>query len=103
MIINETIPARPLHFRTIVGLDAATCLVMTALLLGGGAFLSGFLGIPQVVLTGAGAILVPVALFMAAVAACASAPLWAAWIVIAGNAAWVLATRLSTSSARRRS
>lgn len=92
MTIHETITARPLRFRTIVGLDAATCLVMAALLLGGGGVLSGFLGIPQGLLTGAGAILVPVALFMAAVAARPSAPLWAAGLVIVGNAGWVLAS-----------
>jgi hypothetical protein len=92
MTLNETISARPVRFRTIVGMDAATCLVMAVLLLGGGGFLSGLLGIPQVVLTGAGAVLVPVALFMAAIAARSATPSWAAWIVISGNAAWVLAS-----------
>lgn len=78
--------------RAIVGLDAATCAVMSTLLLGGGGILSSFLGIPHVVLTGAGILLFPVAVFMAFVAARASAPGWAAWIVIAGNAAWVIAS-----------
>ncbi|MEO3388282.1 hypothetical protein [Mesorhizobium sp. CAU 1741] len=92
MTIHETVVPRPPRFQTIVGIDAATCLVMAALLVGGRAILAGILGIPQFVLVGAGGILVPVAVFMALVAARSSTPRWAAWTVITGNAAWVIAS-----------
>lgn len=92
MTTHETIVPRPKRFRAIVGIDAATCSVMAALLIGGRDILAGILGIPQLVLVGAGGILVPVAVFMVLVAARPAIPSWAAWTVIAGNAGWVVSS-----------
>jgi len=85
------VPGRPpaaLSLRWVLGLDAATCLVMGVLLAAGAAPLAGLLGLPQALLFWAGVALLPCAALMAATAA---RPLPAlVWLVVLGNAAWVI-------------
>ena len=83
----STIDRLPL--RTLLRLDAATCAVMGAALTLASTALSGLLGIPTAVLLPAGLALFPIAAFML-VAAKGRAT--AARLVVAGNAAWVLAS-----------
>jgi hypothetical protein len=70
--------------------DAATCLAMGALLVLFAAPLSTLLGLPSVLLAYAGAILFPIAGFMAWVAIRRELSRWGAWVVILGNAGWVV-------------
>ena len=70
--------------------DAATCVATGALLALGAAPLSGLLGLPADLLRYAGVSLFPIAAFMVWAALRRQAP--AVWIVILGNAAWVLAS-----------
>jgi hypothetical protein len=78
--------------RRVLGVDAATCVAMGLLLVAAAAPLATLLGLPQPLLTGAGIVLFPCAALMAATAAMRRPAPWLAWGVIAGNAAWVLAS-----------
>jgi hypothetical protein len=72
--------------RRTLAADAATCAAMGALLAGFPAPLAGLLGLPAGLLFYAGIALFPCAALM--LAAMKSRAL--AWLVIAGNAAWIL-------------
>jgi hypothetical protein len=76
--------------RTVLLVDAATCLAAGMLMAFGAGALSDLLNMPRGLLLEAGIVLFPVAAFIAVVATRArlSAPL--VWIVIAGNVLWVL-------------
>ena len=73
--------------RTLLLVDAATCVVMGAVLISGSALIATLTAIPSALLLYAGFVLFPIAAFMAAVASQA----WRAgvWLVIAGNVMWV--------------
>ena len=81
-----------LSLRAILGLDAVTCLAMGALLLAAGGLLASPLGLPEALLFYAGLVLLPVALFMLAVAAPPAPPAAGAFVVVAGNWLWVAAS-----------
>jgi hypothetical protein len=83
-------PTARFTLRQILNLDAATCIAFGLLLVIGAAPLSGFLGLPQSLLFYAGVALFPSAALMLIAARKLSAPL--VGVVIAGNAAWVVAS-----------
>lgn len=81
-----------LSLRTILGLDAVTCLAMGGLLLAAGGLLASPLGLPEALLFYAGLVLLPVALFMLAVAVPSAPPAAGVFVVVAGNWLWVAAS-----------
>lgn len=76
----------------ILTLDALTCAAMGLLLLLATPALSAALSLPQALLFWAGVILMPTALFMAALGLMARPAGAAVWLVVLGNAGWVLAS-----------
>ena len=76
----------------ILAFDALTCALMGALLILFAPALAAWLGLPRDLLFYAGWLLIPVALFMALLAR--GTPPWmgGVWLVILGNAGWVLAS-----------
>lgn len=86
MTLSET------FLRRVLWLDAATCAVFSLLLLKGGIPLESLLGLPRAVHLIALAILVPAAALMAFCAARRPLFVPGVWLVIAGNAVWVLAS-----------
>lgn len=90
-----TMPGAPhaaASLRFVLGLDAATCVAMGLLLVAAAAVLSPWLGLPEPLLYWAGVLLFPCAALMAAAAAMRPPPPRLVGLVIAGNAAWVLAS-----------
>ncbi len=83
-----------LPLRTILAIDAATCLVMGALLLVAATPIAALTGLPPGLLFHAGAVLLPIAVFIGILAALTVAPRAAVALVVVGNAAWVLASLL---------
>lgn len=76
----------------ILAFDALTCALMGVVLTLSAGALAPLLALPRDLLFYAGCVLLPIAIFMAVLAR-QDRP-WAAgvWLVIAGNAAWVLAS-----------
>jgi hypothetical protein len=80
---------RPSVFlQRVLAADAATCVATGLLMLFGAGALAPWLGIPPTLMRYAGASLLPIAAFIASVAARDSSPRVLVWAVIAGNAAW---------------
>ncbi len=80
--------------RTILTIDALTCLGTGVASLALGPMVAPRLGLSASLLQGSGAALLAVAAFIAfAIRHTPSMP-WAAWTVVLGNAAWVLASVL---------
>lgn len=77
-----------MNLRKILWLDAATCVATGLLLSILSAPLSAWLGLPEALLFYAGLALFPIAAFMAWTATRLAEP--AVWLVIGGNALWVL-------------
>lgn len=71
-------------------LDAASCLGMGLGLIAGADALAGPFGLPAALLSGAGISLIPIGLFMAFVATRAAPPATLVWLIILGNAGWVI-------------
>jgi hypothetical protein len=83
--------ARPhLRLSRILVIDAMTCTAMGALLVAAAPFVGRLTGIPAPLLFWAGALLLPIAAFMAIIARMTPVPTWAANVVVIGNALWVL-------------
>lgn len=78
----------PRFLSTVLWLDAATCLATGLLQLSAPAALSPWFGLPAGLLTTTGWALLAVAAFAAFAARAPRAPL--VWIMVAGNAAWLL-------------
>jgi hypothetical protein len=78
--------------RKILALDAATCALMGLLLISATSYLSNLLGMPAQLLNYAGLLLLPIALFMAIVAWQTVPSAAGIWLIIVGNAAWVVAS-----------
>lgn len=76
----------------ILTLDAATCAAMGLLLTLASGPISGITAIPATLLFYAGALLIPIAIYMALVARSGTGSALAVWIVILGNLGWVLAS-----------
>jgi hypothetical protein len=85
MLISS--PAK--FLRTVLLVDAATCVAAGLLMSLGGGILADLTDVPEPLLRYAGLSLFPVAAFIAAVGAREKLPPPAVWIVIAGNALWV--------------
>lgn len=78
--------------KSVLALDALTCAVMGVALMAGAPLLETVTAIPAGLSFVAGVLLVPVAAFMAVVAARFTAEPLAVWLVIAGNGGWVAAS-----------
>lgn len=78
------------NLRTLLRVDAATCATMGALLALGAGPIAAVTAIPEGLLGAAGVALLPIAAFMAAVAQRAAPWRPGAWLVVGGNALWVL-------------
>lgn len=76
----------------ILALDAVTCALMGLALAVSAPTLSALLALPEVLLFYAGCLLFPIAIFMAVLARQARPWATGVWIVILGNASWVLAS-----------
>lgn len=74
----------------ILAVDAATCAIMGLLLVIAASGLSELLGPPEILLTYAGIILLPIALFMALLARRSTPSPAGVWLVVVGNLAWVV-------------
>jgi hypothetical protein len=70
-------------------LDAATCAAMGLLLVPLAGPLAGLTALPEPLVFWAGAVLIPIAVYMALVARFGSGNPLAVWLVIAGNLGWV--------------
>lgn len=77
---------------TILLLDAATCLLMGLLLATASSFVCSITALPQPLLFCAGLLLLPIGLFMAATAIWWLGSAAAVWLIIVGNAGWVIAS-----------
>lgn len=75
--------------KRVLFLDAASCVGMGAGLALAGEALAAPLGLPAMLLTGAGIVLIPIGLFMAFVGSRAAPPALLVWLIILGNVAWV--------------
>ncbi|GLT10293.1 hypothetical protein GCM10007928_25250 [Sulfitobacter porphyrae] len=78
--------------KTILLLDAATCLLMGLLLATASGFVCSITALPQTLLFCAGILLLPIGLFMAATAIWWPGSAAAVWLIIVGNAGWVIAS-----------
>lgn len=78
--------------RIVLRLDGLLCLVMGGALIGLRGVLAELTGLTPGFLTAAGAILVPVGVFILAVSAQAATPRLGVMTVVGGNLAWVLAS-----------
>jgi len=84
--------ATRLPLQTLLSVDAITCAAMGVLLILAAGLIQDLTGINEPVLFWAGAVLLPVAAFMAVCARLAPVPGWAVSIVVFGNYGWVLAS-----------
>jgi hypothetical protein len=80
--------------RTILTIDAITCLASGLASLVLAPMLGDALGLSTALLQGSGAALLAVAAFIAFAAKTAPSTPWAVWVVVLGNAAWVLGSVL---------
>lgn len=82
----------PAFLRTVLRIDAATCIATGLLMSVGSGMLAGLTQIPSGLLMSAGFSLFPVAAFIAFVAS--RSPVWplGVWLVVVGNIGWVLAS-----------
>ncbi len=78
--------------RTILKLDAASCLAMAAIVLPAARMLQAPLGVDAAALTGAAASLIPIGLFIGWLGTRREAPALLVWLVIAGNFGWAAAS-----------
>lgn len=79
------------HFwslKSLLALDAASCAVLGVALIAAAEPVATLTQIPQPLLASAGAILLPVALFMGFWARAFIVPRWAILLVVTGNIAW---------------
>ncbi len=84
--------------RTILKLDAASCLGMAALTLPAAGALQLPLGIGSSLLQAAAAALVPIGLFMLWLGSRREAPAAYVWLVILGNLGWTIASLFAAST-----
>lgn len=86
-----TSPFSP-RLRTLLLADAATCTAMGVALAAGAGPLAVLTGLPAALLTYAGLSLIPIAAVMLLIALRPALQPAGAWLVIAGNVAWVIAS-----------
>jgi hypothetical protein len=85
-------PARLPALRGLLAFDAASCVAMGVLLVVAAEPLAPLFGLPATLLAWAGGLLLPSAALMAVAAALQPRGTGMAWLVVAGNVAWVLAS-----------
>ena len=83
--------------RTVLKLDAATCLGMAALVLPSAPALQTLLGIDAAVLPPAAASLIPIGLFMLWVGTRRETAAGFVWLIIIGNVAWTAGSLLAAA------
>ena len=83
---------RQTFLRRVLWVDTATCAATGALLALDDTLLAHLFGLPAALLFASGAALFPIAAFMLWTATRSRIPAAAAWLVILGNAGWVLAS-----------
>jgi hypothetical protein len=81
-----------LSLKSVLALDAASCLVMGVGLAALAQPLAGVTGLPAGLLTWAGVLLLPVAALIGVAAALRAVPRGLLLLIVAGNAGWVLAS-----------
>lgn len=82
----------PAFLRTVLRIDAATCVAMGIVMTAGADLVFRLTQIPSPVLMSAGASLFPIAVFIAFTAGRVPAWTLGVWLVILGNIGWVLAS-----------
>ncbi|HYG48730.1 MAG TPA: hypothetical protein VD846_12425 [Allosphingosinicella sp.] len=88
----------PIFLRRVLALDSASCAIIGLMLCLGAGPLSTLLGLGEGLLFGAGALLLPLAAFIAWLASRPSPPSPLVWLVIAGNVAWSVESFLLISA-----
>ncbi|TAJ34664.1 MAG: hypothetical protein EPO67_05725 [Reyranella sp.] len=78
--------------RRVLLVDAATCVLAGLVMAVGAKFVNGLTAIPTGLLLPAGLILFPIAAFMAFVATRAQVSRGAVWLIVIGNAGWIVAS-----------
>jgi hypothetical protein len=78
--------------RRVLAVDALTCAAAGALMAFGADLVAPLTGLPKPLLFWAGVVLFPVAALMAFLSRRQAAPAGLVWLVILGNAGWVLAS-----------
>jgi len=87
--------AKDIQFlQTVLRLDALTCVGSGVASIALGPMLSGALGLSAGLLSGSGVALLAVGAFIVFAAAKTPALRWPVWVVVLGNAGWVLASVL---------
>lgn len=81
-----------LSLKTLLRIDAATCLAMGLALVSASGPISALIGVPAGLLFWAGAALLPIAAFMLMTAASIRPPVLAVALVLVGNLGWALAS-----------
>jgi len=89
-----SINASAFSLRSLLATDAATCLAMGVLLIAGAPVIAGLTDLPEPLVFYAGLVLLPIAAFMAIVAYPKATFAPGAWLIVAGNGAWVAASVL---------
>lgn len=84
--------------RTVLKLDALSCLGLAALLVPLAGLLSGPLGIPATLLNQSGVALIPIGLFIGWLGVRGHGSAALVWLVILGNLGWVAASFAVTAS-----
>lgn len=91
-------PKTLLALRTLLRLDALTCVLMGAVLLLASGPIAALTSIPALLLFWAGASLLPIAAFMALSARARPVPGWAVNLVVLGNGLWAAASIILPAS-----
>ncbi|MGB3288002.1 MAG: hypothetical protein WBA83_01875 [Burkholderiaceae bacterium] len=81
-----------IRLQSLLAFDAATCIAMGALLLAASDTIAVLTHLPASLLFWAGAALLPIAAVIGGLSRIRQTPRWAVMVVIAGNAAWGLAS-----------
>lgn len=81
-----------IRLQPLLAFDAATCAAMGALLLAASGTIAALTHLPASLLFWAGAVLLPIAVFIGGLSRVRPPPRWAVMVVIVGNIAWGLAS-----------
>ncbi|WP_322999779.1 hypothetical protein [Castellaniella sp.] len=81
-----------IRLQPLLAFDAATCMAMGALLLAASETIAALTYLPASLLFWAGAVLLPIAVFIGGLSRVQPPPRWAVMVVIVGNIAWGLAS-----------
>ncbi|WP_421876238.1 hypothetical protein [Pacificispira sp.] len=80
----------PEFLRRVLLTDAASCAVLGVVLAGASSLITTLTGLPSELLVWAGTALLPVAAYIALIALRSDIPTWGVWVLILGNAGWIL-------------